>query len=101
MSNESGEPRRESARDWTGCAISATARAIREIDEAMLAALPLEVVEHLQQGRKHLALAAARVADIQIEKAEQAVRRAREVHERVKTEASAQGNQAADPGEGI
>lgn len=99
MTTENGEPKRESARDWAGCAISATARAIREIDEAMLAALPLEVVEHLQEGRKHLAIAASRVAELQIEKAEQAVRRAREVHERVK--ASRAAGDPPSPGEGI
>jgi hypothetical protein len=66
--------------EWARRACDEAEGILREVDNAVLAFLPVEVVEHLQASRKHLAAAAIRIAEMQNEKADETVRRARDIH---------------------
>lgn len=76
--------------EWARRACDEAEGILREVDNAVLAFLPIEVVEHLQQSRKHLAAAAIRIAEMQNEKADETVRRARDIHEKMKSGAPTQ-----------
>jgi len=94
MANESenptpgtSAPQDEPKAEWARRACDEAEGILREVDNAMLAFLPVEVVEHLQASRKHLAAAAIRLAEIQNEKADETIRRARDIHEKMKAPA--------------
>lgn len=56
------------------------------VRDSVLTLLPVEVTEHLVSSRKHLYAAAERLIELEREKADRLVERARAIHDRLRRE---------------
>lgn len=74
------EPRSERKRDKARRAVGMMCGFVDEARDAALTLVPLPVVEHLAQSQRHALAAVSRLVEMQADRTDSAVKRAREIH---------------------